>query len=48
MWRTMFPVTQLPQMASINTWRRTGDVIERWNEDGAPPTRAALPTRRAG
>ncbi len=38
MWRTMFPVAQLPQMASINTWRRTGNVIERWNEDGSPPT----------
>jgi hypothetical protein len=38
MWKTMFPVSQLPQMASINTWRRTGDVIERWNEDGAPPS----------
>ncbi len=38
MWRAMFPVAQLPQMASINTWRRTGNVIERWNEDGAPPT----------
>jgi hypothetical protein len=37
-WHSMFTVTQLPQMASINTWRRTGDVIERWNEDGAPPT----------
>jgi len=37
MWSTMFKVTKLPQMASINTWRRTGDVIERWNEDGAPP-----------
>lgn len=37
MWSTMFPVTKLPQMASINTWRRTGDIIERWNEDGAPP-----------
>lgn len=37
MWTTMFNVTKLPQMASINTWRRTGDVIERWNEDGAPP-----------
>ncbi len=36
-WSTMFPVKQLPQMASINTWRRTGDVIERWNENGAPP-----------
>jgi hypothetical protein len=38
MWRTMFPVTELPQMASINTWRRTGNVVERWNEDGSPPT----------
>jgi hypothetical protein len=37
MWNSMFTVTKLPQMASINTWRRTGDVIERWNEDGAPP-----------
>jgi hypothetical protein len=37
LWHTMFNVTHLPQMASINTWRRTGDVIERWNEDGAPP-----------
>jgi hypothetical protein len=36
-WHTMFNVTQLPQMASINTWRRTGDVIERWNENGAAP-----------
>lgn len=38
MWRTMFPVTSLPQMASISMWRRTGDVIERWNEDASPPT----------
>ena len=38
MWRTMFPVSSLPQMASINTWRRTGDVIERWNEDAGAPT----------
>jgi hypothetical protein len=36
-WHTMFNVARLPQMASINTWRRTGDVIERWNENGAPP-----------
>ena len=36
-WTAMFTVTQLPQMASINTWRRSGDVIERWNENGAPP-----------
>ena len=38
LWSAMFTVTQLPQMASINTWRRTGDVIERWNEDGGPPS----------
>ena len=38
MWRTMFPVSQLPQMASIMTWRRTGDVIERWNFNGDPPS----------
>jgi hypothetical protein len=37
LWHTMFNVTHLPQMASINTWRRTGDLIERWNEDGSPP-----------
>jgi uncharacterized protein DUF4159 len=37
-WHTMFPVTRLPQLASINTWRRSGGgTIERWNEDGAPP-----------
>lgn len=38
LWRTMFPVATLPQMASINTWRRTDDVLERWNEDGSPPS----------
>jgi hypothetical protein len=38
LWHTMFPVTSLPQLASINTWRRTGGgTIERWNDDGAPP-----------
>ena len=37
-WNTMFHVTQIPQMASIQTWRRTGGgTIERWNENGAPP-----------
>src|SRR3954470_23568179 len=35
---TMFPVTQLPQMASIQSWRRSGGgTVERWNENGAPP-----------
>jgi hypothetical protein len=38
MWRTLFPVSELPQMASINTWRRGGGTIERWNEDAGPPT----------
>jgi phosphoribosylformylglycinamidine (FGAM) synthase-like amidotransferase family enzyme len=34
----MFRVSQIPQMASIQTWRRTGGgTIERWNEDGSPP-----------
>lgn len=37
-WHTMFNVARLPQIASIQTWRRTGgSTIERWNEDGAPP-----------
>jgi hypothetical protein len=42
LWNGMFTVTQLPQMASINTWRRTGDVIERWNEDASPPNARAI------
>ena len=38
MWNTMFRVSRIPQMASIQTWRRTrGDTVERWNEDGSPP-----------
>jgi hypothetical protein len=37
MWNTLFPVKGLPQMASIQTWRRTGGVLERWNDDGAGP-----------
>jgi hypothetical protein len=38
LWRTMFAVTRLPQMASISTWRRSGGgTIERWNDEGAPP-----------
>ena len=42
LWSGMFNVTELPQMASINTWRRTGDVIERWNENAAPPNARAI------
>jgi hypothetical protein len=38
LWRMMFPVTHLPQIASIQTWRRTGGgTLERWNENGTPP-----------
>ena len=38
LWHTMFEVTRLPQLASINTWRRTGGgTIERWNIEGDPP-----------
>jgi hypothetical protein len=37
-WNTMFRVNRIPQMASIQTWRRTGgSTLERWNEDGSPP-----------
>jgi hypothetical protein len=42
LWRAMFPVAQLPQMASIATWRRTRDVIERWNQNGDPPSARAI------
>lgn len=37
LWHTLFPVPRVPQMASIQTWRRTGGRFERWNVDGAPP-----------
>jgi Domain of unknown function (DUF4159) len=37
LWHTMFNVERLPQIASIQTWRRTGGTIERWNDDGAAP-----------
>jgi hypothetical protein len=37
-WHTFFDVTKIPQLASINTWRRSGgDTIERWNDTGGPP-----------
>jgi len=38
LWHMMFPVSHLPQIASIQTWRRTGgSTIERWNLNGDPP-----------
>src|SRR5262245_12332051 len=36
-WNTMFKVQRIPQMASIQTWRRTKSTIERWNDDGSAP-----------
>jgi hypothetical protein len=37
-WHTFFDVKEMPQMASIQTWRRSGgSTIERWNTDAAPP-----------
>jgi uncharacterized protein DUF4159 len=30
MWNTLFQVKRVPQMASIQTWRRTGGDTERW------------------
>jgi hypothetical protein len=43
LWRMMFPVKKLPQMASIQTWRRSGGgTIERWNEDGSPPDASGI------
>jgi hypothetical protein len=39
LWNTQFQVTRLPQMASIQTWRRSGGgTLERWNEDGSGPS----------
>ena len=37
LWHTMFNISRLPQFASIQTWRRTGGTLERWNDDAAPP-----------
>ena len=43
LWHTMFNVTRLPQIASIQTWRRTGgSTIERWNVEGAPPDASGI------
>ncbi|MEZ5285866.1 MAG: DUF4159 domain-containing protein [Vicinamibacterales bacterium] len=42
-WNTFFPVRQIPQIASIQTWRRSGGgTIERWNNDGAGPDARAI------
>ena len=47
LWRMMLPVANLPQMASIQTWRRTGgSTIERWNEDGSPPNARGIADER--
>lgn len=47
LWRTMFAVQRLPQLASISTWRRSGGgTIERWNAEGAPPSARGIADRR--
>jgi hypothetical protein len=46
LWHSMFNVNRLPQMASIQTWRRTGDIIERWNENGALPDARVIADQR--
>jgi hypothetical protein len=47
MWQMMFPVTRLPQMASLQSWRRSGgDTTERWNLEGAPPDARGIADRK--
>ena len=46
LWHTMFTVSRLPQMASIQTWRRTGSTIERWNTEAAPPDASGIADAR--
>jgi len=46
-WNTMFHLQQLPQMASIQTWRRSrGGTIERWNDDRSGPTARGITDAR--
>ena len=46
-WNMLYAVSQLPQMASIQTWRRTGgSTIERWNDDGSGPTARGIADTR--
>jgi len=47
LWHTMFNVSRIPQIASIQTWRRTGGgTIERWNDDGAAPDASGIADQR--
>ena len=49
LWRTMFQVKSLPQLASINTWRRTKAAQSNAGTSRPlRPTRAALPTPEGG
>ena len=46
-WNTLFQVKTIPQMASIQTWRRTrGGTIERWNFESAPPDARGIADER--
>jgi hypothetical protein len=49
-WKTLFAVQTLPQMASIQTWRRTqrgygNGTIERWNDDRSGPDARGIADR---
>jgi hypothetical protein len=37
LWNMLLPVEKITQFASIQTWRRTGGTIERWNENRGLP-----------
>jgi hypothetical protein len=39
-WHTMFDLTELPQMPSIQGWRRTGGNTDRGEADGTQSARA--------
>lgn len=46
-WNMLLPVSKIVQLASIQTWRRTrGNTLERWNENGAPPSAFGIADHR--
>jgi len=45
-WHTLFQVKSVPQMASIQTWRRTnGGNVERWADESGPTARGIADER---
>jgi hypothetical protein len=41
-WNTLYPVKQVIQMESIQSWRRNGGTIENRNYEGAPPDETGI------